>query len=105
MQLQDALFGEPHAALAFEMKRLGDNPDCENAEFAGCLGNHRRGAGPGASSHARGDKHHVGARQMIADFVHHLLGRRAANVGLRAGAEALGGLHAHLNDAFGPRGG
>ena len=41
------------------------------------------------------------AREMIADFLDHLLGRGAADFGLRAGAEALGHLQAHLDDALG----
>ncbi len=40
---------------------------------------------------------------MIADLVDHLFGGGASDVGLRAGAEALGHLHAHLNDALGLR--
>ena len=40
---------------------------------------------------------------MIADLVDHLLGRRAPDLGLRAGAETLGDLHAHLDDALGLR--
>ena len=50
---------------------------------------HRGGAGAGAAAHAGGDEHHVRARQMIADLVDHLLGGGAADLGLRAGAEAL----------------
>ena len=41
----------------------------------------------------------VGARQMITDLVDDLLGRRAPDFRLRAGAEALGNLEAHLDDA------
>ena len=66
-------------------------------------GDDRRGAGAGAAAHAGGDEHHVRAREMIADFVDHLLGGGAADIGLRAGAEALGDLHAHLDDALGLR--
>ena len=48
-------------------------------------------------------KHHMRAGEMIADFVDRLLGRGAADFGLRAGAKALGHLQAHLNDALGTR--
>ncbi len=64
-------------------------------------GDDRRSAGAGAAAHAGGDEHHVRARELVADLVDHLLGRRAADFGLRAGAEALGHLQAHLDDAFG----
>ena len=50
----------------------------------------RRGAGAGAAAHAGGDEDHVRAGQMIADLVDHLLGGGAADLGLRAGAEAFG---------------
>ena len=43
------------------------------------------------------------AGQVIADFVDHLFGGGAPDVGLRAGAEPLGHLHAHLDDALGFR--
>ena len=71
--------------------------------FARRLGDDRRCAGAGAAAHAGGDEHHVRAGEVIADLVDHFLGRGAADVGLRAGAEALGHLHAHLDDAFGLR--
>ncbi len=50
-------------------------------------------------------KHHMRAREMIADFFDHLFGGGAPDFGLRAGAEAFGHLQAHLDDAFGARGG
>ena len=56
-----------------------------------------------AAAHARGDEHHVGAGQVIANFVDHLFGGGAADLGLGAGAETFGHRHPHLNDAFGPR--
>ena len=60
-------------------------------------------AGAGAAAHAGGDEHHVRARQVIADLVDHLLGGGPSDLGLRARAEALGHLHAHLDDALGLR--
>ena len=48
-------------------------------------------------------KHHMRAGEMIADLVDHLFGGGAADIGLRAGAEAFGHLHAHLHDALGFR--
>ena len=67
------------------------------------LGDDRRGAGAGAAAHAGGDEHHVRAGEMIADLVDHLFRRGAADLGLRAGAEAFGDLRAHLDDALGLR--
>ena len=65
------------------------------------LGDDRRGAGAGAAAHAGGDEHHVRAGEMVADLVDRLFGGGAADFGLRAGAEALGDLQAHLDDALG----
>ena len=56
--------------------------------------------GAGAAAHAGGDEHHVGAGEMIADFVDDFLGRGGADIRLRTGAEALGDLGAHLHDAL-----
>ena len=86
---------------ALEVERLGDHTDGEDAKLLGDPRDDRRSAGAGAAAHAGGDEHHVRAGQMIADFVDHLLGRRAPHVGLGAGAETLGHLHAHLDDALG----
>jgi hypothetical protein len=82
---------------------LGDHPDREDAEFACGARHHRRGTGSGAATHARGDEHHVGTGQVVADLVDHLFGGGAADVGLRTRAETFGHRHAHLDDAFGPR--
>ena len=97
------VFGEAHAALAFEVERLGDDADGEDAEIAGGLRDDRRCAGAGAAAHAGGDEHHVRAGQMIADFVDDFLGGGAADLRLRTGAETFGDLHAHLDDALGLR--
>ncbi len=89
MQFGDAAIGDAHAALAFEVERLGDDPDGEDAHFARRLGDDRRGAGAGAAAHAGGDEHHVRAGEMIADFVDHFFGGGAADLGLRARRRGL----------------
>ena len=50
-------------------------------------------------------KHHMRAGQVIADLLDRLFGGGASDLGLRSGAEAFGHLQAHLDDAFGARGG
>ena len=65
----------------------------------------RRRARARAAAHAGGDEDHVRAGEMIANFVLGLFGGGAADFRLRAGAEALGDLQAHLDDALGARGG
>ena len=99
----DAGFGDAHPPHAFEVERLGDDADREDAGLLGAARHDRRRAGAGAAAHAGGDEHHVRALQMIADLVDHLLGGRAPDLGLRAGAETFGDLHAHLDDALGLR--
>ena len=105
LQLGDAGLGDLHAAPALEMERLGDDADGENAHFARHPCDDRRCAGAGAAAHAGGDEHHMRAGEVIADLLDRLFGRGLADFGLRAGAEALGHLQAHLDDALGPRGG
>ena len=82
MQLDDAVLGNAHAPLAFEMERLGDHADGQDSDFARRFGDDRRRAGAGAAAHAGGDKHHVRAGQMVADFVDRLLGGGASHFGL-----------------------
>jgi hypothetical protein len=85
------------------MERLGHHPDGEDAEFARDFGDHGPRSGASAAAHAGGDEHHVRAGEMIADLVDHLFGGGTADFGLRAGAETLGHLRAHLDDALGLR--
>ena len=85
------------------MERLGDHADGQDAEFAGDAGDDRSGASAGATTHAGGDEHHMRAGEMIAQFVDDFLGGGAADLRLGAGAETLGDLRAHLDDAFGFR--
>ena len=93
-------FGGAHAARAFEVERLGHHADGEDAHVARDLGDDGGSTGAGAAAHAGGDEHHVGAGEMIAQFVEHFLGGGCADVRLRAGAEALRDLGAHLHDAL-----
>ena len=104
LQVGDPALGDLHAPAALEMERLGDDADSENAHLARGAGDDRRGAGAGAPAHAGGDEHHVRAGEVIADLLQRLLRGRPADLGLRSGAEALGHLKPHLDDALGPRG-
>ena len=91
------------AARPFELERLGDDADGEDAHVARRAGDDGGGAGAGAAAHAGGDEAHVGAGEVVADLLDGLFGGRAADFGLRAGAETLGHLQAHLDDALGLR--
>ena len=77
----DAAFGDPHAALALEVERLGDDADREDALLLGGPRDDGRRPGAGAAAHAGGDEHHVRAREMVEDFVDRLLGGRARRSG------------------------
>jgi len=76
VQLLDAGFGHPHAAHALEVEWLGDDADGKNAELLGATRYHRRRAGAGPTAHAGRHEHHMGPREVVADFVNHLLGCR-----------------------------
>ena len=93
-------FSRAHPALAFEVERLGDDADGEDAHIARGLCDDGSSAGAGAAAHAGGDEHHVGAREMIAKLVDDFLRSGGADVRLRSGAQALGNLSAHLHDAL-----
>ena len=64
-------------------------PDRERAELACDPRDDGRSAGSGAAALAGGDEDHVRAAERVLDLVVALLGRPAADLGLRAGAEAL----------------
>ncbi len=103
LQLLHAGLGEAHAVRAFEMERLGDDADGEDAGLARRPGDDRRGAGAGAAAHAGGDEHHVGAVERLHDLLDRLFGGGAADIGPRAGAEAARRADAELDAALGER--
>ena len=98
----DAVFGDLHAPLAFEVERLGDDADGEDAELLRDARDDGSRPGAGAAAHAGGDEHHVRAREMVANFVDRFLGGRTADFGMRAGAETLRRLDTHLDHALVP---
>ncbi len=74
-----------------------DDADGQRADLVlGDLGDHGRGAGAGAAALAGGDEHHVGALQRLLDVVARLRGGGEADLGVGAGAEALGRLVADV---------
>jgi hypothetical protein len=86
VQFGDAVFGDAHPAHAFEVERLGDDADGEDAGLFRATRDHRRCAGAGAAAHAGGDEHHMRALEVIADLVDRLFGCGAPDFRLRAGA-------------------
>ena len=82
------------------MKWLGDNANGKNAHFTRNLRNHWRGACSCAATHASRHKAHMRAMQLITNFVTRFLCRRTTNFWLRACAQTLGNLKAHLNDTL-----
>ena len=86
----DALLGLARALAALELERLRDDADGQRADLVlGDLGDDGRGAGAGAAALAGGDEDHVGALQRLLDVVARLGGRAEADLGVRAGAQAL----------------
>ena len=92
LKLGDAAFGDAHAPVAFEGERLGHDADGQNAHLAHRAGDDRRSAGARAAAHAGGDEHHVRAGKLLHDLVERFFGAGAADVGLRARAQAFGEL-------------
>ncbi len=86
LQFRDALLGRLHAAAAFEVERLGDDADGEDALLARRGGDDGRRTGAGAAAHAGGDEHHVGAVEELQDFRQRLLGGLTADFGTGARA-------------------
>jgi hypothetical protein len=101
LQLLDTRFGQAHAPLTFEVERLGDHADGENALVAGRLGNNRGSTGAGAAAHAGGDEAHVGAIEVIDDLINALFGCRAPDFRLRTRAKTFGHRHAKLDQPVG----
>ncbi len=95
--------GRLHAALAFEVERLGDDADGEDALLARRAGDDRSCTRAGAAAHAGGDEAHMRVRQVIEDLVDALFRGGAADFRLRAGAEALGDMRAELDEPLGLR--
>ena len=92
-QALDALLGRLRARRALELERPRDHADRERADLVlGDLGDHRRGAGARAAALAGRDEHHVGALERLLDLVARFVGGSEADVGIRAGAQALGQL-------------
>jgi len=89
-QILDALQRHLHAPAALERERLGHHRHRQDALLLGKLRHHRRRAGAGATAHAAGDEHHVGAVQHLDDAVAVLERGLPADLGVGAGAETLG---------------
>ena len=92
-----------HAALAFEVERLGHHADGEDALLARRAGDDRGCAGAGAAAHAGGDEAHMRAGEVVDDLVDAFLGCGAADLRLRAGAKTLGDMRAELDQPLGLR--
>jgi hypothetical protein len=90
------------AAIALEIKGQRDQGQHERAAFPRHARKNRRRAGAGAAAQAGQEKNDVGPGAERADFLHVLLGRRAAQLGIAAGAQAAGA--ARAQDEFGRRG-
>ena len=84
LELRHAGVGRLQAARAFEVERLGDDADGEDAHLARHPRDHRRRARARAAAHAGGDEEHVRAVYRLADAVHCFFRRRLAGLGLGA---------------------
>lgn len=93
-QTVEAFFGEFAAHGAFEIERLADDGDGEDAELAGEARDDGSGSGASTTAHAGGEEHHVGAFEEGLDFAFGFDGGGFAELGVTADAEATGGVFA-----------
>ena len=89
-------------ALAFECKRLGNHGYCEDAQLTGCLRNHRCRAGASASTHASGEKQHVGTFDQLDDPLAIFHRGLTADFRIGAGTQSLGDARAELQQGLRP---
>src|SRR6266850_1236350 len=87
-------------ALAFECKWLGYHRDRENSEFARRFSDDGRRTGTGSAPHARGQEQHVRAFDQLDDALAVFHRRFAADVGIGAGAQALGHIRPELQQGL-----
>ncbi len=92
-------------AGALELEWLGDDADGQNAQVLGRARNDGGRTRSRSAAHAGGDEHHVRARDLRPDLLDGFFGRGLADLGLGAGAEALGQVDAQLNAMLGAGGG
>src|SRR5690606_19225930 len=95
-QLTNALLGDLQTLASLEGEGLGDHGDGKDAHLARDFRDDRRAARAGAAPHAGGDEDHVGAGDDIADAVTVLQRGLPADLGIGAGAKALGDVAAEL---------
>ena len=100
-QVRDAGLGGAHPALPLELERLRHHRDREHAKLLGGACDDGGRPRASAAAHAGGDEQEMHAFKMRADLLDGFLGRRGADLGLRARAKAFGYADAHLNDAAG----
>ena len=79
-----------------KLKGLVTTPTVRAPSSRADFGDDGSAAGTGAAPLARGDEHHVGALEDLADLVPALLGRCAAHLRIRAGAQSPGDLAADV---------
>ncbi len=85
------------------MERLGHDADGENTAFTSSTRHDRSSTGTGAAAHACRHEAHVGAVQMIDDFVDAFFSSRTANLWLGTSTKTLCNGSAELDHAFGLR--
>ena len=87
-QVDNALLGNHHAALALEVERLGNHADGEDLLLLRDTRDDRGSARPRAAAHAGGDEAHMRPVQDLLDLVSGFLGRFRADIRIGACAEA-----------------
>ena len=97
VELPEADFRLHGALAALELERPRDDRHRQRAQLVGQAGDDGRRAGARAAAEAGGDEDQVGAGQHFENLFGVFERGRAADVGIRAGAESLRQLPADLN--------
>jgi len=95
-QFQHAVVRHARALVAFHLERPRHDRHRQYAEFLGDLRHHGSRTRAGSPAHAGGDEQHVAALDELDDAVAIFHGGLTADLGVRAGAQALGDVAADL---------
>ena len=97
LQLLDPLIGGTSPTDTFEPERLGHHADGQDVSFPRHARNDGRRASPGATAHAGGDEHHMGAIQMPVQLIRGFFRGGAPDFRLRARPQPLRNMRTQLN--------
>ncbi len=103
LHFDDPGLGLGHTALTFEVKRLGDHADGQDATLARRPGDDRCGAGAGTTTHAGSDEDHVAVGKLAHHRLDAFLGGGTSDIRFGSGTKSLRNRAAKLDLPAGQR--